>query len=151
MFVCSGLLVFYITINCQDMVTRMGLLPDTYNCGLRMRRERFSRHRRQRKPLVSDTGMHQDTCVTHMYVPWCMSGSVKRSCHSSHKHSPQFYVSGKRAMGFMGLPSRLSTDFDIRGCKCWCIPIDISTLGCHNLDDRSSKLWYVSASGTSMP
>ena len=26
------------------------------------------------KPLVSDPGMHHDTCVTH--VPWCMSGSL---------------------------------------------------------------------------
>ena len=39
-------------------------------------RERFPRHRLQRKPLVSDSGMHQDTCVTH--VPWCMSGSLIR-------------------------------------------------------------------------
>ena len=28
----------------------------------------------QRKPLVSDPGMHHGTCVTH--VPWCMSGSL---------------------------------------------------------------------------
>ena len=34
-------------------------------------RERFSRHRLQRKPLVSDPGMHHGTCVMH--VPWCMS------------------------------------------------------------------------------
>ena len=31
-------------------------------------------HRLKRKPLVSDPGMHHDTCVTH--VPWCMSGSL---------------------------------------------------------------------------
>ena len=31
-----------------------------------------SRHRFQRKPLVSDPGMHHGTCVTH--VSWCMSG-----------------------------------------------------------------------------
>ena len=31
------------------------------------------RRRFQRKPLVSDPGMHHGTCVTH--VPWCMSGS----------------------------------------------------------------------------
>ena len=31
----------------------------------------------QRKPLVSDPGMHHGTCVTH--VPWCMSGSLTRS------------------------------------------------------------------------
>ena len=57
----------------------MGLLPDTQNCGLRMRqvcRERFSRHRLQRKSLVNDPGMHHGTCVTH--VPWCMSGSLTR-------------------------------------------------------------------------
>ena len=40
-------------------------------------RERFPRHRLQMKPLVSDSGMHHDTCVTH--VPWCMSGSLTRS------------------------------------------------------------------------
>ena len=38
--------------------------------------ERFPRHRLQRKPLVSDPGMHYGTCVTH--VPWCMSGSLSR-------------------------------------------------------------------------
>ena len=37
-------------------------------------RERFSRHRLQRKPQVNDPGMHHGTCVTH--VPWCMSGSL---------------------------------------------------------------------------
>ena len=67
----------------------MGLLPDTSNCGLCMRREcreRFPRRRIQRKPRVSDPGMHYGTCVTH--VPWCMSGSLypqwwgKRSRHS---------------------------------------------------------------------
>ena len=36
----------------------------------RERRVRFPGHRFQRKPLVSDPGMHQGTCVTH--VPWCM-------------------------------------------------------------------------------
>ena len=52
-------------------------LPDTQNCRLRMRREcreRFLRHRLQRKPLVSDPGMHHGTCVKH--APWCMSGSL---------------------------------------------------------------------------
>ena len=36
----------------------------------------FFRHRVQRKPLVSDPGMHHGTCVTH--VPWCMSRSLTR-------------------------------------------------------------------------
>ena len=34
----------------------------------------FPRRRFQRKPLVSDPGMHHGTCVTH--VPWCMPGSL---------------------------------------------------------------------------
>ena len=34
----------------------------------------FPRHQFQRKPLVSDPGMHHGTCVTH--VSWCMSGSL---------------------------------------------------------------------------
>ena len=57
----------------------VGLLPDTKTCVLHMRREcreRFLRHQLQRKPLVSDPGMHHSTCVTH--VPWCMSGSLTR-------------------------------------------------------------------------
>ena len=39
-------------------------------------RERFPRHRLQRKLLVSDPGMHHGTCVMH--VPWCMSWSLTR-------------------------------------------------------------------------
>ena len=57
----------------------MGLLPDTQNCGLHVHREcleRFPRHWVQRKPLVSDPGMHHGTCVTH--VPRCMSRSITR-------------------------------------------------------------------------
>ena len=37
----------------------------------------FSRHRLQRKPPISDPGIHHDMCVTH--VPWCMLGSLTRS------------------------------------------------------------------------
>ena len=58
----------------------MGILPDTQNCGLRMRwefRECFPRHQLQRKPLVSDPDIDHGTCVTHM--PWCMSGSLTSS------------------------------------------------------------------------
>ena len=55
----------------------MNLLPETQNCRLRMRREcreRFPRHRLERKQLVGDPVMHHGMCVTH--VPWCMSGSL---------------------------------------------------------------------------
>ena len=69
----AGNFLFYLA------VFPMGLLPNTQNCGLRMRlecRERFPRHRLQRKRLVSDHGMYHGTCVTH--VPWCMSVSLTR-------------------------------------------------------------------------
>ena len=57
----------------------MGLLTDTKNRVLRVRREcreRFPHNRLQRKRLVNDPGMHHGTCVTH--VPWCISGSLTR-------------------------------------------------------------------------
>ena len=99
----------------RNQCVSMGFLPDTWKCGLRMRREcreRFPRHRLQRKPLISDPGMHHGTCVTH--VPWCMSGSPtydgggKRSRHSRHMRNPQFYVSGKRPMAHVN-PNPLLT------------------------------------------
>ena len=57
----------------------MGLSADTWNCWLRITREcrdRFPRHRLQRKSLVSDPGLHDGMCVTH--VLWCISGSLIR-------------------------------------------------------------------------
>ena len=63
----------WIIRECYEPLTRYE------NCGLLIRREcreRFPRHRLQRKPLVNDPGMHHGTCVTH--VPWCMSGSLVR-------------------------------------------------------------------------
>ena len=66
----------YISVNrCGGMV----LLPFTQNYRFRMRREgmeRFPRLRFQKKPRISDPGMHHGTCDTH--VPWCMSGSLIR-------------------------------------------------------------------------
>ena len=59
--------------------TAIGLLTDTQTCLLRMHREcreRFLRHRLQRKMLISDPGMHHGTC--DMRVPLCMSGSLTR-------------------------------------------------------------------------
>ena len=49
-------------------------------------RERFPRHRRQRKPLVSDPSMHHGTCVTH--VPWCMPGSLTRGDGENYPSIP---------------------------------------------------------------
>ena len=62
----------------EYMIT-MDVLAELWNCGWRMLRKcrkRFPQHRLQRKPLVSDSGMHHGKCVTH--VPPCMSGSLTR-------------------------------------------------------------------------
>ena len=60
-------------------------------------RERFSRHRYQRKPLVNDPEMHQARAVMHVGIGnprW----QGKRSRHSRRMHNPHFYVFGKRPM-----------------------------------------------------
>ena len=108
----------------------MGLLPDTQNLGLRMRREcreRFPRHQPQRKPLVSDPGMHQGTRVTH--VPWCISGSLncgKRSRHSRRMRNSQFYVSGKRPIGALPLGLLVSSN-TMQYTKLWYVQLQLST------------------------
>ena len=68
---------YYCASDSEATLNAMDLLPDTQSWGLRMHREcrePFPRHRLQRKPLVSDPGMHQGTCVRH--VSWCMLGSL---------------------------------------------------------------------------
>ena len=95
----------------------MGLLPDTYNCGLRMRREcqeRFLCHRGLAIPTCTMARVWctcRDACRDHgtwvMHVPWCMPGSFtigsflgrwrrKRYRHSRCMPNPQFFISGKR-------------------------------------------------------
>ena len=76
---CGGITA--IKLWCKNIfdITRrnsMGLLPDAYNCGLRLRRECLPRHRLQKKLLVSDPGMHHGTCVTR--VQRCISGWLTR-------------------------------------------------------------------------
>ena len=56
-------------------------------------RDRFPRHRLQRKPLVCDPGMYHDTCVTH--VPWCMSGTLT---HGGGEMFPVFPVHAQPAI-----------------------------------------------------
>ena len=82
------------------------------NCGLCMRRacrERFPRHRLQRKPLASDPGMHHDTCVTH--VPWCMSGSLTRD-------------GGENVPGIPGAGETRNFTYLVKGpCRAWLLCI----------------------------
>ena len=63
----------------------------------------FPCHRLQRKPPVSDPGMHHDTCATH--VPWYIGIANRRKRGGGGDvpgipgaHNPQSYVSGKRPM-----------------------------------------------------
>ena len=79
----------------------MGLLPDTQNCVLRMRREcreRFPRHRGLAIPTCIMTRAWRtchDACRDHqLAVYW------RKTCsrHSWRMRNPQFNVSGKRPM-----------------------------------------------------
>ena len=97
----------------------MGLLPDTLNRGLRMRREcweRFLRRQLQRKPLVSDPGMHHARSVMHIGVAntWWRG---KRSRHSRRIRNPQFYVSGKRPIVWLPKPGECGYDIAARHNK----------------------------------
>ena len=80
----------------------------------------FTRHRLQRKPLVSFPGMHHSTCIAHL--PWSMihveianpRWREKRSLHSRRMRNPQFYESGKRATDVYVNFSRVNdTDMEI--------------------------------------
>ena len=73
------------------------LLPDTWNCGLRMRREcreRFPRH----------CGLTIMTCIASGFL-WRWQRR-KRSRHSRRMRNAQLYVSGKRPMA-----TRLQLEF----------------------------------------
>ena len=85
------------------LIAIMGLLPDTLNCGSRMRLE--CRESFPPPPRVGDPDMHHGTCLAH--VPWCMPWSLsggflwswwrgKRSRYSRRMRNPQLYVYGKR-------------------------------------------------------
>ena len=60
----------------------------------------FLAHRLQRKPLVSDPGVHHGTCVTH--VPWCILGSL--SC-----------VGGENVPGIPGACATRNFAYLVRG------------------------------------
>ena len=91
----------------------MGLLPNTLNCGLHMRRECRKQFSTFSLPSrVSDPDIHHGTCVAHL--PWCMPGSLtsgllwsrwrgKRYMHSRRTRNPQFCASGKRPIANMDL------------------------------------------------
>ena len=91
----------------------MGLLPDTQNCGLRMRweyRERSipTHHRLQRKPLVSDPGFHYARAEMHVGIALTRGGGenvpgitgawatrnfaylVRGPLHNKHVRPPHF-------------------------------------------------------------
>ena len=88
-----------------DCISTMGLLPDTQNRWLRMRRE--CRKRFPRPPTSRETGSYRSRhasrhvrharAVMHAGIanPRCRG---KRSRHSRRMRNPQFYVSGKRPM-----------------------------------------------------
>ena len=82
---------------CHGPLTRYVMLRVVH---ARECRERFSRHRLQRKLLVSDPGMYHDTCAMH--VPWCMSGSLTRG-------------GGENFRGFAGVCATRNITYLVRG------------------------------------
>ena len=107
-------------------VCPMDLLPDTPNCALRMHRECFPRHRLQRKPLLSDPGMHHGTCVTH--VPRCMSGSLTRGGREN-------------VLGISGACATLNFTYLVKGP--WCKPTVMSWyVYCACTVSLNRLLWY---------
>ena len=65
----------------------MGLLPDIYNCGLRMRRNAGN--------VFPATDFKGNRYVTH--VPWCMSGSLTQSGGENVPGIPGAYKTHKSA------------------------------------------------------
>ena len=129
--------VGHTAIGCTALV-RMGLLPDTQHCRLRMRREcreRFPRHQLQRTPLVNDHGMHHSTCVTH--VPWCMSGSLTRGGGENVPSIPGTCATRNFTYLVRGPWSRVGSACSLKGIfYCWCRmhscihPNDLSKQNC---------------------
>ena len=88
-------------------------------------RERFPHHRFQKKSLVSDPGMHHDTCVMH--VPWCMSGSLTHGDGENVPGIPGAWATHNFTYLVRGpctrtpLMLRLSYYWRTRSClDCWC-------------------------------
>ena len=113
----------------------MGLLSDTKNWGLRMHREcrkRFPRHRHQRKPLVSDSGMHQ----AHGRSIWQVWSSSKWTTEQKTVLWPRSYL---------------------RTCKCRLLRIHIHMRNAPHLGIGSARLmvwlsywWVVNEAGSSL-
>ena len=66
-------------------ISKMAVCACTGNAG-----NIFPHHRLQTNPLVSGSGMHHGTCLTH--VPWCLSGLLTRE--GREKRPMEVYVVG---------------------------------------------------------
>ena len=84
----------------------MGLLPDTQNFGLRMRRECRERFPRLRGLTILKciTDVRDARAEMHVrltnFLFLMKSVAEKSPRHSRCMHNPQFYVTGKRPMEF---------------------------------------------------
>ena len=81
-------------------------------------RERFPRHRFQRKPLVNDSDMHHCMHVGIATPGW----RGKRSQHSRRMRNPHFCVSCKRPIGVWSLNASYSLQY-IFGRIAWCATV----------------------------
>ena len=75
----------------EKFIATMGLLPDTQNCGLRMRRECWDSPTATSKE-TSSRQVRDARVVMHVGI----ANPRWQGKHSRCIHNPQFYVSGKR-------------------------------------------------------
>ena len=96
-------------------------------------RERFPRHRLQKKPLVNDPDMHHGTGVTHvMHVGIANpQGRGKRFRRYRCVHNPQFYVSGKTPIAIVNIPCFLPFHHSRDDCRV--VPSPWETLHCNDV------------------
>ena len=112
-------------------------------------RERCPRHWLQRKPPVSDLGMHHSTCANPRW--W-----GKRFRHSGCMRNAQFYVSGKGPMYIVSIKpasifwggryqySRYDIDLVFlvhSGQRCWWISSNYWNGSIHNMNHFSKDLY----------
>ena len=108
-------------------------------------RERFPRHRLQRKPLVSDPGMHHGMCMTH--VPWCMSGSLT---FGDGKTFPALPAHAQRAIfriwleahGRCGSNSNSIISNSLYKAVAWALYVTLFSRDCHRTSLMINQHWF---------
>ena len=134
-------------------ICAMGLLPDTYYCGLRMRREgraRYSRHRLQNKPLINDPGI-SGACATPNFMYhaggrcslWFRHWHILTSSlpgQTDHNFNFNFTkIDEYRRHGCGGVGG-------VRGCRCRGVSVLLTAWGNRtfaHINETTLRLWVI--------